>query len=114
MVSKLVKAAALGARVILYGTLSTELTVFPLLNALQKCLAVYAYRNFALVRFHEEQKKAERFIFDRLSDGSIRATVDRIFPLERVSDAHRYIESNEKFGKVVLTTYSRAPHEPMS
>jgi NADPH:quinone reductase len=104
MVGKLANAAALGAQLILYGTLSTELTVLPLLTALRKCLTVHAYRIFSMRRFPAEREKAERFIFDRLSDGSIRAVVDRTFPLERVADAHRYLESNQHFGKVVLCT----------
>jgi NADPH2:quinone reductase len=104
MVGKLAMAAAPGAQVILYGTLSTGLTVFPLLPALRKYLTVHAYRIFSMRRFPEERVKAERFILDRLSDGSIRPVVDRIFPLERVADAHRYLESNQHFGKVVLST----------
>jgi NADPH:quinone reductase-like Zn-dependent oxidoreductase len=28
--------------------------------------------------------------------------VDRVFPLEEVADAHRYMESNANFGKIVL------------
>jgi NADPH:quinone reductase-like Zn-dependent oxidoreductase len=108
MVGKLANAAALGAQVILYGTLSSELTVFPLLTALRKCLTVHAYRIFSMRRFPAEREKAERFIFDRLSDGSVRAVIDRTFPLERVADAHRYLESNQHFGKVVLSTRATA------
>ena len=104
MVGKLANAAALGAQIILYGTLSTELTVFPLLTALRKCLTVHAYRIFSMRRFPAERDKAERFLFDRLSDGSLRAVIDRTFPLDKVADAHRYLESNRQFGKVVLTT----------
>jgi putative PIG3 family NAD(P)H quinone oxidoreductase len=33
----------------------------------------------------------------------IRPVVDRTYPLERAADAHRYLENNESFGKVVLT-----------
>jgi NADPH:quinone reductase-like Zn-dependent oxidoreductase len=80
------------------------LTVFPLLTALRKCLTVHAYRIFSMRRFPAERDKAERFLFDRLSDGSLRAVIDRTFPLDKVADAHRYLESNRQFGKVVLTT----------
>ena len=104
MVARLAKVANLGARIILYGTLSTELTVFPLLTALQKCLTVHAYRILSMRRFPGELENAHRFLFDRLSEGSMTAVVDRTFPLEDVADAHRYLESNEQFGKVVLTT----------
>jgi putative PIG3 family NAD(P)H quinone oxidoreductase len=39
-----------------------------------------------------------------IASGRVRALVDRTFPLERVADAHRWLESGTQFGKVVLTT----------
>ena len=38
-----------------------------------------------------------------ISSGKIRPIVDKIFPLEKVSDAHIYMESNKNFGKIVLS-----------
>ncbi|MFC4617579.1 NAD(P)H-quinone oxidoreductase [Camelliibacillus cellulosilyticus] len=35
-------------------------------------------------------------------DGRIKPIVDRIFPFENVQDAHRYMEANRNFGKIVL------------
>jgi len=37
-----------------------------------------------------------------LAKGSVRPVIDRVFRMEEVSEAHRRIESNESFGKVVL------------
>ena len=38
-----------------------------------------------------------------LAQGAIQPVIDTVFPLEKVQDAHRRLESNETFGKVVLT-----------
>jgi NADPH:quinone reductase-like Zn-dependent oxidoreductase len=38
-----------------------------------------------------------------LANGSIQPVIDSVFPLEQIADAHRRLESNETFGKVVLT-----------
>lgn len=38
-----------------------------------------------------------------LTDGRVRPIVDRVLPLEEVSEAHRYMESNANFGKIVLS-----------
>ena len=35
--------------------------------------------------------------------GQIKAYVDRCFPLEKVADAHRYLEAGQRHGNVVLT-----------
>jgi len=38
-----------------------------------------------------------------LAKGTIQPVIDSVFPLEQIQDAHRRLESNETFGKVVLT-----------
>ncbi len=41
--------------------------------------------------------------FWRLAQDGIEARVDRTFPLEQVVDAHRYVEAERNFGRVLLT-----------
>lgn len=38
-----------------------------------------------------------------LSSGRIRPVVDRVYPFSEVREAHRYMEENSNFGKIVLT-----------
>jgi putative PIG3 family NAD(P)H quinone oxidoreductase len=38
-----------------------------------------------------------------LASGAVRPVIDRVFPMDEVRAAHQRIESNESFGKVVLT-----------
>ena len=39
-----------------------------------------------------------------VADGqTIRPVIDRTYPLERVEDAHRYVETDHKRGNVVVT-----------
>jgi NADPH:quinone reductase-like Zn-dependent oxidoreductase len=37
-----------------------------------------------------------------LARGVVRPVVDRVFRLDQIADAHRHLESNKTFGKVVL------------
>jgi putative PIG3 family NAD(P)H quinone oxidoreductase len=37
-----------------------------------------------------------------LADGTLRPVIHEVLPLERVADAHRIMEANENFGKVVV------------
>ena len=37
-----------------------------------------------------------------VADGKININIDRIFPLDEVVAAHRYMESNRNTGKIVL------------
>ena len=43
-----------------------------------------------------------RDVVPLLASGKIKATVDRVFPLAEIAAAHRYLESNQSFGKVVI------------
>ena len=38
-----------------------------------------------------------------LADGRARVTLDSVYPLAAVADAHRYVEDNRNLGKVVLS-----------
>ncbi len=37
-----------------------------------------------------------------LAAGQVRPVIDRVFPVDEVSEAHRYMEANANFGKIVL------------
>jgi NADPH2:quinone reductase len=60
-------------------------------------------------RSFEEKVKATRAfesdVLRLLSNRYVRVPVDRVFKLEEAADAHRYLEANKNFGKVVLTEF---------
>ncbi|HMO21454.1 MAG TPA: zinc-binding dehydrogenase, partial [Candidatus Melainabacteria bacterium] len=37
-----------------------------------------------------------------LESGKLRPSIDQVFSLKDAAEAHRYLESNESFGKVIL------------
>jgi NADPH:quinone reductase-like Zn-dependent oxidoreductase len=47
--------------------------------------------------------RGKQFVNEGLGEGSLRPIIARTFPLEQIVDAHRYLESNQQFGKVVVT-----------
>ncbi len=47
--------------------------------------------------------KFKGHVLPLIADGRMKPVVDRVFPLEKVSEAHEYMESNANFGKVVLS-----------
>jgi len=55
----------------------------------------------------EEKATANRLFAEHvvplLASGSVRPVVDSVFKMDEVREAHRRIESNETFGKVILT-----------
>jgi NADPH:quinone reductase-like Zn-dependent oxidoreductase len=51
----------------------------------------------------ERLKKAVRFIVEALEKGKLKPVIAKTFPLEQIVEAHRFLESNEQFGKIVVT-----------
>ncbi len=47
--------------------------------------------------------KSELLSVMKLVAGHLKPVIDRTFPLASCADAHRYLESGDQFGKVVLT-----------
>lgn len=103
MVEKL--AEALGTHGILfqYGALSTEPTPLPLFTTLSKMLTIRGYLLFEITSNPERLAKGKQFVFEGLASGALKPTIAKSFPLEKIVEAHRYLEGNSQVGKVVVT-----------
>ncbi|KRE22646.1 NADPH:quinone reductase [Bosea sp. Root483D1] len=99
----LTAAMARGGILINYGGQSSETTPFPLFNVLSKSLTLRGYLVHEITGDPERLATAKAFILDGLTDGSLKPVIARCFPFEEIAAAHRYLESNEQFGKVVVT-----------
>jgi NADPH:quinone reductase len=102
-IETLANAAARGATIFEYGALSLEATPFPLFPAMQKGLKVQGYTLFEIAGDPLKLEKAKQYIYDNLESGKLVPILDRSFPLEQIADAHRYMESNQQQGKIVVT-----------
>jgi putative PIG3 family NAD(P)H quinone oxidoreductase len=47
-------------------------------------------------------RELEERVWPLLASGQVKVIVDRVFPLDQVADAHRYLESGAHIGKVIL------------
>ncbi len=98
-------AAAMAPHGILfqYGALSTDPTPLPLMDVLIKSLTVRGYVLFEITGDAAKLKQAEKFIVNGLSTGKLSPVIAKTFPLEQIVEAHRYLESNEQIGKIIVT-----------
>jgi len=99
------EAMALKGRLVLIGGVAGSRADVDLYQILRKRLHIIG----TVMRARSlDEKIANTDAFARevvplLANGSIQAVIDSVFPLEQIADAHRRLESNETFGKVVLT-----------
>lgn len=99
----LTAAMARGGILLQYGALSPEPTPFPLFTVLSKSLTLRGYLVHEITGDPERLARAKAFILDGLSSGALKPIIARSFPFEQIVAAHRFLESNEQFGKVVVT-----------
>ena len=101
--AQLAKATANGGTLALYGALATDATVIPPFDIFARDLTVRGVALTARMRDDVQLALMKRFVGDGIADGSLRPVIARTFPLDEIADAHRFIESGEQIGKVVVT-----------
>ena len=100
----LAKAASLGGTIIEYGGLGgADGTPFPLVTALLKGLEIRGYTLFELYASAENFGKAKKYVYDRVAAGQFKPRIDKVFRFAEIAEAHRYMESNQQIGKIVVT-----------
>jgi len=103
MLEMLASAAALGATIFEYGALAPEATPFPLFLSLAKGLTVRGYTLFEITKDAERTARGKQYVYEGLQSGALKPIIDRTFTLDDIADAHRYMESNQQKGKIVVT-----------
>jgi NADPH:quinone reductase-like Zn-dependent oxidoreductase len=98
-------AAAMGERgiIFIYGGLSGEPTQFPHWHAAFKGLSLRGWVASEIWNHPLRFEKAKDLILRGLAGGQLKPVIAKTFPFEEMVEAHRYLESNQQVGKVVVT-----------
>jgi len=99
----LTDAMAKNGVLIEYGGLSGQPTPFPLASVLKKSLTLRGYLVHEITGDAAQPDAAKRFILRGLASGKLKPIISRVFPFDEIVEAHRYLESNAQFGKIVVT-----------
>jgi NADPH:quinone reductase len=101
--AKLVQATARLGILFLYGALSPEPTPLHAPDVLGNWATIRGYSMREITSDPARLERAMKFVNDGLADGSFKPLIARTFPLEQIVEAHRYLESNQQIGKIVVT-----------
>jgi NADPH:quinone reductase-like Zn-dependent oxidoreductase len=104
MLTTLAQATARGGTIFVYGALAPAPTPYPLMEALGKGLSIQGYTLFEITGDPERMSWAKQFVYDGLAAGDLKPIVARTFALDDIVEAHRYMESNQQIGKIVVLT----------
>jgi NADPH:quinone reductase-like Zn-dependent oxidoreductase len=101
--ARLAQATATLGIIFLYGALSPEPTPLPLFDVLGKWITIRGYVLMEITGDPTRLERAKAFVNEGLADGSLKPLIAKTFPLDQIVEAHRYLESNQQIGKVVVT-----------
>lgn len=101
--AKLLKAMKTGGILLAYGALSEEPAQFSYLDMLIKLPTLVGYTIWNTSGDPARQRAAVEYISAGLAAGLLKPMIDRIFPFDEIVDAHRYLEANNQFGKIVVS-----------
>jgi NADPH:quinone reductase-like Zn-dependent oxidoreductase len=91
-----------GGILLLYGALSPAPTPFPLFTVLGKSLTLKGYLYTEITKDDAVLERAKAFINDGLASGELKPRIAHTFTLDTIQEAHRFLESNEQIGKIVV------------
>jgi NADPH:quinone reductase-like Zn-dependent oxidoreductase len=101
--AKLIAALSFGGIAFIYGALSTEVTPLPVLDMIAKVTTVKAHNIWLTSGDETRRKAAVEFVLKGLESGALKPVIDRTFKFDDIVEAHRYLEKNGQFGKIVVT-----------
>lgn len=102
LITDLARACKLEAQIFIYGALSLDSTPFPFRLALKKGLIVRGYTMFLITDDDERFERCKKYILERLESGVFKPVIAKVFTLDQIVESHKYMESNQQFGKIVV------------
>lgn len=103
LLDKLIAAMSAFGTYYLYGDLSPEPTKLPVLTMIAKMPVIKGHNIWRTSGDPARQKTAVAYILEGFENGVLKPVIDKTFAFEDIVEAHRYLEANGQFGKIVVT-----------
>ena len=98
----LTQSMSRGGILLEYGALSSKPTPLPLFTVIGKSLTLKGYNYREIVNDDAALDRAKSFITKGLASGQLKPLIARVFRLDQIQEATRFLESNAQVGKIVV------------
>lgn len=103
IVSQLITSMPTSGIYYLYGDLSDEVSALPVLSMIAKRITIKGHSLGITSGDSAYLKIAVDYILAGLDSGALTPIIDKKFEFEDIVEAHRYLEANGQFGKIIVT-----------
>jgi len=100
--SNLLSSVAENGKVFVYGALSHEPASFPAFDVLMKTPTIRGYSAIEVMGNMEVLVPAIAFIDKGVTERKLKPVIDKVFNIDDIVASHKYLESNQQFGKIVV------------
>jgi NADPH:quinone reductase-like Zn-dependent oxidoreductase len=101
-VDTLAQAMAVDGQLFIYGGLSRQPTTHPHWPSAMKNLTIRSWVASTIWNHPERFARAQALILRGLAEGKLKPVIARTFRLDEIVEAHRFLESNQQIGKIVV------------
>ena len=102
-VQTLAEAMAVDGTLFIYGGLSGQPTMHPHWPAAFKNLSIRGWVASTIWNHPERFARNKALILRGLAEGHLKPVVAKVFKLDQIVEAHRFLESNQQLGTIVVT-----------
>ena len=100
----LVSAAKARGLIVNYGNLNNNASNIKTLPLLAKRIHIRFHSIFDTMRFKNQREEGIEWINKKMEEGILKPIISKVFNLENIVEAHKYLEEASHVGKVIVIT----------
>lgn len=102
LLPKLMKVMPWQGILYIYGALGGDTSTIPVLTQIGQMVTIKGWMPADILYNRDRLQIAVDYITAALAKGSLSPVIDRVFAFDDIVEAHRYLESGQQFGKIVV------------
>lgn len=103
LLTRLIDAVAAKGKIYIYGALSQEPALLPVMTLVSKMPALYGYNTTEVLLDPARLGAAIQFIYEGIAKGKLKPVIGKVFPFGEIVAATKFLEANTQVGKIVVT-----------
>jgi len=102
-ITDLIKSLGIGGKVVLYGMLDSRPMELTPMTLMTKQITIYSHMIFFAMEDPALRREGVEYVTRGIISGAFKPKIARVFKFKEIVSAHKYMQSNQQIGKIVVT-----------